>query len=132
MAAMERQTVFSGSPYEGIMGYSRAVRIGDRVLIAGTAPIMADGSDPPTDAYGQTKRCLEIIEEALAQVGASFRDVVRTRGYLTEADAFEGYAKAHGEAFADVRPVKTTVLVSLLDPRWLLEIDVEAVVTAPA
>lgn len=132
MAAMERQTVFSGSPYEGIMGYSRALRIGDRVFIAGTAPIMADGGDPPTDAYGQTKRCLEIIEDALAQVGASFRDVVRTRGYLTEADAFEGYARAHGEAFADVRPVNTTVLVSLLDPRWLLEIDVEAIVTAPA
>jgi enamine deaminase RidA (YjgF/YER057c/UK114 family) len=129
---MERQTVSSGSPYEPIMGYSRAVRIGDRVLVAGTAPIMADGGDPPTDAYGQTKRCLEIIEDALAQAGASLRDVVRTRGYLTEAEAFEGYAKAHGEAFADVRPVNTTVLVSLLDPRWLLEIDVEAVVTARA
>jgi enamine deaminase RidA (YjgF/YER057c/UK114 family) len=129
---MERQTVFSGSPYEGIMGYSRAVRIGDRVLVAGTAPIMANGGDPPTDAYGQTKRCLEIIEDALGEVGASLKDVVRTRGYLTEADAFEGYSRAHGEAFADVRPVNTTVLVSLLDPRWLLEIDVEAVVTAPA
>jgi enamine deaminase RidA (YjgF/YER057c/UK114 family) len=132
VAAMERQTVFSGSPYEPIVGYSRAVRIGDRVFVAGTAPIMADGGDPPTDAYGQTKRCLEIIEDALAQVGASLADVVRTRGYLTEAGHFEGYARAHGEAFADVRPVNTTVLVSLLDPRWLLEIDVEAVVTAPA
>jgi enamine deaminase RidA (YjgF/YER057c/UK114 family) len=129
---MERQTVSSGSPYEPIMGYSRAVRIGDRVFVAGTAPIMADGGDPPTDAYSQAKRCLEIIEDALGQVGASLRDVVRTRGYLTEAEAFDGYAKAHGEAFADVRPVNTTVLVSLLDPRWLLEIDVEAVVTAPA
>jgi enamine deaminase RidA (YjgF/YER057c/UK114 family) len=129
---MERRIISSGSPYEAIAGYSRAVRVGDRVFVAGTAPIMADGADPPADAYGQTKRCLEIIETALEQADASLRDVVRTRVYLTDWASFDEFAKAHGEAFSDVRPVNTTVVAALMDPRWLLEIEVEAVVTAPA
>jgi enamine deaminase RidA (YjgF/YER057c/UK114 family) len=92
---------------------------------------MADGSDPPTDAYGQARRCLEIVGNALKEAGASFDDVVRTRVYLTDAAAFDGFAKAHGEAFSQVRPANTTVVVAaLLDPRWLLEIEAEAVVTA--
>jgi enamine deaminase RidA (YjgF/YER057c/UK114 family) len=130
---VERQNVSGGSPYEPVVGYSRAVRVGDRVFVAGTAPIMADGADPPADSYGQAKRCLEIVAGALEQAGGSLADVVRTRAYLTDADAFDGFAKAHGEAFSDVRPANTTVVVAaLLDPRWLLEIEVEAVVTAPA
>ena len=130
---MERQLISGGSPYEPVVGYSRAVRVGDRVFVAGTAPIMADGADPPADAYGQAKRCLEIVAGALEQAGGSLADVVRTRAYLTDAAAFDGFAKAHGESFSDVRPANTTVVVAaLLDPRWLLEIEVEAVVTAPA
>jgi enamine deaminase RidA (YjgF/YER057c/UK114 family) len=129
---MGRQIISSGSPYEAIAGYSRAVRVGDRVFVAGTAPIMADGADPPADAYGQTKRCLEIIERALEEANASLRDVVRTRVYLTDWASFDGFAKAHGEAFSDVRPVNTTVVAALMDPRWLLEIEAEAVIAARA
>jgi len=130
---VERQIVSSGSPYEPVVGYSRAVRVGDRVFVAGSAPIMADGSDPPGDAYGQTRRCLEIVANALQEAGASLEDVVRTRVYLTDAAAFDGFAKAHGEAFSEVRPANTTVVVAaLLDPRWLLEIEAEAVVTTAA
>jgi enamine deaminase RidA (YjgF/YER057c/UK114 family) len=129
---MERQIISSGSPYEAIAGYARAVRVGDRVFVAGTAPIMADGGDPPADAYGQSKRCIDIIAGALEQADASLRDVVRTRVYLTDWASFEGFAKAHGEAFSDVRPANTTVVAALMDPRWLLEIEAEAVVTAPA
>jgi enamine deaminase RidA (YjgF/YER057c/UK114 family) len=130
---VERQIISSGSPYEPVVGFSRAVRVGDRVVVAGTAPIMADGADPPADAYGQAKCCLEIVAGALEQAGSSLADVVRTRVYLTDAAAFDGFAKAHGEAFADIRPASTAVIVAaLLDPRWLLEMEVEAVVTAPA
>ena len=127
---MERRTVSSGSPYEPVVGYSRAVRVGDRVFVAGSAPIMADGSDPPADAYGQAARCLEIVADALRRAGASLEDVVRTRAYLTDAGVFDGFAKAHGEAFSEIRPANTTVVVAaLLDPRWLLEVEAEAVVT---
>ena len=129
---MERQIISSGSPYEAVAGYSRAVRVGDRVFVAGTAPIMADGADPPADAYGQTKRCLEIIESALGQADASLQDVVRTRVYLTDWASFDGFARAHGEAFSDVRPVNTTVVAALMDPRWLLEIEAEAVIAPRA
>jgi enamine deaminase RidA (YjgF/YER057c/UK114 family) len=132
VAEVERQVFSSGSPYEPIVGYSRAVRVGDRVFVAGSAPIMADGSAPPPDAYGQARRCLEVVGNALEQAGASLADVVRTRAYLTDASAFDGFAKAHGEAFSEVRPANTTVVVAaLLDPRWLLEIEAEAVVTTP-
>jgi enamine deaminase RidA (YjgF/YER057c/UK114 family) len=132
VGAVERQVFSSGSPYEPIVGYSRAVRGGDRVFVAGSAPIMPDGSDPPADAYGQARRCLEVVSNALEQAGASLADVVRTRVYLTDAAAFDGLAKAHGEAFSEVRPANTTVVVAaLLDPRWLLEIEAEAVVTTP-
>lgn len=128
---MQRQRVFSGSPYEAIAGYCRAVRVGDRIFVAGTAPVMPDGADPPSDAYGQSKRCLEIIAAALAEAGSGLQDVVRTRAFLVDPEDFDGFARAHGEAFADVRPVNTTVLAGLLDPRWLVEIEVEAVVGGP-
>ncbi len=110
------------------MGYSRAVRVGDHVFVAGTAPIMEGGADPPPDAYGQTRRCLEIIGKALADAGAGLEHVVRTRIYLARGEAFDEVARAHGEVFGEIRPVNTTVLVALIDPRWLLEIDVETVV----
>ena len=90
---------------------------------------MADGADPPREAYGQAKRCLEIIATALEDAGASLADVVRTRVYLTSAEDFAEVARAHGEAFSDVRPANTTVAVKeFVDPRWLVEIEVDAVV----
>jgi enamine deaminase RidA (YjgF/YER057c/UK114 family) len=125
---VERRLISSGSPYEPVVGYSRAVRVGDRVFIAGCAPIMADGSDPPRDSYRQTKRCLEIIENALGEAGGTLADVVRTRVYLVPDADFADFGRAHGEAFSEIRPANTTVVVAaLIDPRWLLEIEAEAV-----
>jgi enamine deaminase RidA (YjgF/YER057c/UK114 family) len=122
--------VSSGSPYEPVVGFSRAVRIGDHVYVAGTAPIMPEGAEPPGDAYGQAKRCLEIIAAALGEAGASLDDVVRTRVFLVKAEDFEDVGRAHGEAFGDIRPANTTLLAGgLLDPSWLVEIEVDAVVT---
>lgn len=127
---VERRLISSGSPYEPVVGYSRAVRVGDRVFVAGCAPIMADGSEPPPDSYGQAKRCIEIIEAALARAGAALADVVRTRAYLTPAADFGEFGRAHGEVFGDIRPANTTVVVAaLVDPSWLLEIEAEAVIT---
>jgi enamine deaminase RidA (YjgF/YER057c/UK114 family) len=127
---MERKLISTGSPYEQTLGYSRAVRVGDRVFVAGCAAIMDDGGDPPPDSYGQAKRCLERIEQALGAAGAGLADVVRTRAYLTPKADFDEFGRAHGEAFSDIRPANTTVVVAaLVDPRWLLEIEAEAVLT---
>ena len=126
---MDRRLVSSGSPYERVVGFSRAVRVGPRVVVAGTAPVMPGGGDPPPDAYGQAKRCLEIIERALAEAGSSLADVVRTRVYLVRTADFEEVGRAHGEAFSEIRPANTTLTVAeLVDPRWLVEIEAEAVV----
>ncbi len=126
---MERRLVSSGSPYEPIMGFSRAVRVGEHVHVAGTAPIMPDGAPPPPDAYGQTRRCLEIILEALADAGARPEHVVRTRIFATSADFFADVARAHGEVFAEIRPANAYIVVSgFVDPRWLVEIEAEAIV----
>jgi enamine deaminase RidA (YjgF/YER057c/UK114 family) len=126
---MERQTVSSGSPYEAIVGYCRAVRVGRDIRVAGTAPIMADGGEPPADTYGQARRCLEIIGAALEEAGADFGHVVRTRVYLTPEADFDGFGRAHGEVFRDIRPANTTVVVAaLVDPRWHVEIEVDAIV----
>jgi enamine deaminase RidA (YjgF/YER057c/UK114 family) len=126
---MERRRIPSGSPYEPVVGFSRAVRVGDRVIVAGTAPVMPDGADPPPDAYGQAKRCLEIIAGALAEAGARLEDVVRTRVYLVRTADFEEVGRAHGEIFAEIRPANTTLAIAeLVDPRWLVEIEAEAVV----
>jgi enamine deaminase RidA (YjgF/YER057c/UK114 family) len=123
-----RQRVSSGSPFEPVVGYSRAVRVGDRVVVAGTAPQWPDGHVDP-DPGVQAQRCVEIIRAALEEAGSSLADVVRTRVYLVDAADFEAVGQAHGEAFRDVRPVNTTVVVAaLLDPRWRVEIEVEAVV----
>lgn len=125
---MARRLISGHSPYEPIVGYSRAVVAGDRVYVAGTAPIPADGSEPPKGAYEQARLCLEIVGNALAQAGASFAEVVRTRVYLTDASYWEEAGRAHGEVFGEVRPANTTVVVAaLLDPAWKLEIEVEAV-----
>jgi enamine deaminase RidA (YjgF/YER057c/UK114 family) len=126
---MERQLVSSGSPYEPVFGYSRAVRVGQHVSVAGTAPIMADGGEPPVDAYGQTRRCLEIILAALAEAGAAADDVIRTRVYATRAEDFDDVARAHGEVFSDIRPASAYIVVdALVDPRWLVELEADAIV----
>ena len=126
---MERRLVPTASDLGARVGYSRAVRMGDNVYVAGTAPIMPDDADPPADAYGQARLCLEIAVAALAELDARPEDVVRTRVYLTSADHFEGAARAHGEVFADVRPASAMVVVAaLIDPRWLVEIELDAIV----
>jgi enamine deaminase RidA (YjgF/YER057c/UK114 family) len=122
-----RRRVASGSPYEPLIGFSRALRVGDRVLVAGTAPIWPDGSCDP-DPGAQAARCLEIILAALAEAGAGPEQVVRTRMYLLDPADWEAVGRAHGEVFAGVRPVATMVVVAgLLDPRWRVEMEAEAV-----
>jgi enamine deaminase RidA (YjgF/YER057c/UK114 family) len=131
MPPVERRRVASGSPYEQMIGFSRAIVAGNHVSVSGTAPIMPDGGEPPSDAYGQTKRCLEIIVEALREAGASASDVVRTRTYLVDAADWEEVGRAHGEVFADVRPASTMVVVTgFLDPRWRVELEANAIVDA--
>ena len=111
---------------EARWGYSRAVVVGPRVYVAGTAPIMPGDADPPDDPYGQMRRCLEIVETALREADAGLADVVRTRVFLTDAAHAPEAMRAHGEAFADVRPACTGVVCELLDDRWLVELEVEA------
>jgi enamine deaminase RidA (YjgF/YER057c/UK114 family) len=124
----ERRRVSSGSPYEPVIGFSRAIRIGDRVLVSGTAPIWPDGSVDPVPRE-QARRCLEIIDAALAEAGAALTDVVRTRTYLVDAADAEVVGGVHGEVFGEIRPASTMVVVAaLLDPRWKVEIEVEALV----
>jgi enamine deaminase RidA (YjgF/YER057c/UK114 family) len=99
------------------------------VAVAGTAPVMPDGSEPPADAYRQARRCLEIMVAALAELGARPEDVVRTRSYLIRAGDWEDVGRAHGEVFGDIRPASTMLAVAaLLDPRWLVEMEAEAIV----
>ncbi|HEY1627895.1 MAG TPA: RidA family protein [Streptosporangiaceae bacterium] len=125
---MEIRRISGHSPYEGAFGFSRAVVCGDRVLVAGTAPIAADGSPPPADPYAQARLCLDLIGEALGKAGSSLEQVTRTRIFLTRADYWPEVARAHGEVFASVRPAASAVVVaSLLDPAWLVEIEAEAV-----
>jgi enamine deaminase RidA (YjgF/YER057c/UK114 family) len=124
---MSRRLVSSGSPYEPTIGFSRAVRDGRHVFVAGTCAVMPDGCEPPPDAYGQAKRCLEIIVAALAEAGATPEHVVRTRTFLVETGDWEAVGRAHGEVFGGVRPASTMVAVrALLDPRWLVEIEADA------
>lgn len=125
---MERRLITGHSPYEPVVGFSRAVRVGPHVHVAGTAPI-PDQGDPPEGAYEQARLCLAIIGEALTRAGARFEDVVRTRLYLTSADDFGEVARAHGEVFGEIRPASTALVVAaLLDPRWKIEIEAEAIV----
>jgi enamine deaminase RidA (YjgF/YER057c/UK114 family) len=128
---VERHLVFSGNPYEGIWGHSRAVRVGDHISVSGTAPIPADGSDPPSDAYGQTRLCLDIILKALAETGAQPHDIVRTRVYGTRADIFDDVARAHREVFSEIQPASAFVVIKeLARPEWLVEIEADAIVAA--
>jgi enamine deaminase RidA (YjgF/YER057c/UK114 family) len=128
MTMAERQLISSGSPFEPTIGFSRAVRVGDRVMVAGTGPVWPDGSCPD-DAGVQARRCLEIIIDALAAAGAQPGDVVRTRMFLTSVDDGDAVGAAHGEVFGEHRPAATMVVISaLLDPRWRVEIEAEAVI----
>ena len=124
---MERTLITGHSPYEGVAGFSRAVVVGDRVHVSGTAPIPADGSPPPEGAYEQATLCLEIIAEALERAGSGLEHVVRTNIYVTDRVHWEEVSRAHGEAFRDVRPAATCVVAHLLDPAWKVEIEAEAV-----
>jgi len=125
-----RKNVSSGSPYEPLLGISRAVRIGNLVCVAGTAPIGADGKTAcPGDAAGQARRCLEIARAALEQAGAGLADVIRTRTLLTRIDDWRAVGEVHGEVFRDVRPANTVMQVSgFIDPEWLVELEVDALV----
>ena len=124
---MERHLISSGSPYKPAICFSRAVRIGDRVLVSGTAPIWPDGSVDP-DPYVQTKRVLEIIGDALHQAGADFSNVIRTRMFITNPNDQDAIGRAHGEVFSKIRPAATMlVVVGMLDARWKVEIEAEAV-----
>lgn len=126
---MERKLVSSASPYEPIVGFSRAVRVGPHVFVSGTAPIMPGDADPPADTYGQARRSFEIIVAALAEAGAHPEDVVRTRVYLTPAADFGEAARAHGEVFADIRPANAVIVVAgFVDPRWLVEVEAQALI----
>jgi enamine deaminase RidA (YjgF/YER057c/UK114 family) len=128
---VERKTISSGAAFEDRVGYSRAVVAGRHVWVSGTAPIMPGDADPPTDAYGQARRCIEIIEDALREAGASLDDVVRTRIYVTSVDVIDEVGRAHREAFGTARPATTGIVTALLDPRWLVEIEADAFVTGP-
>ncbi len=124
----ERQLVASGSPYEEPIGFSRAVRVGDHVFVAGTAPNWPDGHVDP-DVEAQTDRCLEIMLTALREAGATADDVVRTRTFLVDAADWQAAGRAHGRYFRTARPASTMVVVTgFLDPRWKVEMEAEAII----
>ena len=124
-----RQNISSGSPFEPQVGFSRAVRLDDRVIVAGTAPIWPDDFVDP-DPKVQTRRCLEIMLTALGEAGGTPEDVIRTRMFITDAAVADPVGEAHGEVFSEIRPAATMVVVAdLLDPRWLVEMELEAVLT---
>ncbi len=126
---MERKVVPADSPYAPSVGYSRAVRIGDRIHVSGTAAVMPEGAPPPADPYAQARRCLEIIVAALAELGARPEHVVRTRVYITSAAYWPEVGRAHGEVFGEIQPASAMLVISgLLDPRFLVEIEADAVV----
>jgi len=127
---MTRRRASSGSPLEPMIGFSRAVRVGATIAVAGTAPLGLDGKTvAPGDVYAQTRRCLEIVLAALTELGAGPEDVVRTRILLTDASRWQEAAHAHGEVFAAIMPACTFVEVSrFIDPEWLVEVEADAVV----
>ena len=121
-----RQNITGGSPFEPIIGFSRAVRVGNTVHLAGTGPVGADNED----AAGQTRRIFAIAEKALDEAGATFKDVVRTRMYLTRVEDWEAVGRVHGEFFGQIRPAASMVVVAaLLNPNWRIEIEMDAILT---
>jgi len=124
---MDRRLVSGHSPYEGVAGFSRAVVAGNRVYVAGTAPIPPDGSPLPEGAYEQAALCLRIIGEALDRAGSGLEQVVRTNIYVTDPAHWDEVARAHGETFRDTRPAATCVVARLLDDAWKVEIEAEAI-----
>ena len=128
---LARVNVSSRGPLEATVGYSRAVRVGNHVAVAGTTTLHTGGVDHPGDCYRQARAVLRIIEDALRQVGASLSDVVRTRAFLTDISRAEEYGRAHGEVFGDIRPAATLVEVSaLVHPDLVVEIEVDAIVSS--
>ncbi len=129
MSSTSRQRFSSGSPYEPRIGLSRAVRAGNIIAVAGTAPIGKDGRTvAPGDAEAQARRCLEIVRDALEGLGASLADVIRTRVLLTNIADWESVGSVHGEFFGAIRPACTVMQVTrFIDPEWLVEIEVDAV-----
>jgi enamine deaminase RidA (YjgF/YER057c/UK114 family) len=124
----DRSHVSSGSPFEPAIGFSRALRVGQRVLVSGTAPVFPEGEPCPDDPGLQARRCFEIVQQALEAAGASLEHVVRTRLYLTTAEDAAAVGAVHGELLGHVRPVATMVVVAgLLDPAWRVEVEAEAV-----
>ncbi|HEX7219276.1 MAG TPA: RidA family protein [Burkholderiales bacterium] len=126
---MTRKLVSSGSGFEPRIGFSRAVRVGNMVAVSGTAPIAPDGGvAAPGDCYGQTRRCLEIIAQAIAKAGLGLDSVIRTRVMLTDISRWEEAARAHGEVFGEIRPASTFVEVKgLIERGWLVEIEADCV-----
>ena len=124
-----RRSTHSASPFETAFGFSRAIRVGDRILVSGTAPVEPDGGSTPGDAAAQARRCFAIILGAIEELGGSAADVVRTRMFITDPADAEAVGAVHGEIFRDIRPAATMVVVSaLLRPEWRIEIEAEALV----
>ena len=129
MTKPKRQSVSSGSPYEPVIGISRAVRIGQMIAVSGTAPIGPDGKSVGVgNPAAQARRCFEIAKQALEKLGASLDDVIRTRVFLTRIEDWKAVAEVHGECFRGVRPASTFVQVArFVEPEWLVEVEVDAV-----
>ncbi len=126
---VDRQRISSGSPFEPTIGFSRALRVGDRVFVSGTGPVV-QGGGCPEGAGAQARRCFEIVAAALAEAGAALSDVVRTRMYITAVEDGAAVGAVHGEVLGRVRPAATMVVVAgLLDPAWKVEIEAEAVIS---
>ncbi|WP_265571277.1 RidA family protein [Sphingomicrobium nitratireducens] len=126
-----RKRLAGTSPYEAAYGFSRALRVGNRILVAGTAPIEEDGSSTPGDAGAQARRCFEIAVKAVEELGGTAHDMVRTRMFITDPDDADAIGRVHGEFFGDTRPTSTMVVVAkLLRPEWRIEIEAEAILDA--
>lgn len=129
---MSRQHVSSGAPYEKLVGYCRAVRVGNRIEVSGTAPLTDEGKTIRGDVYQQARRCIDIVDRAVRELGGSLSDIVRTRIYMTDAGDWHAIGQAHAEAFEPVRPATSFIVVkALIDPSWKVEIEATAIVEGP-